>query len=195
MRAIHCGSARILFSSRLIVGTGKYASYEADGPGPGHLGHRVHHRGRPPRAADRRGGARICSISSTPAATRSCRTRPAALRPTTPSAWPGWAAKSSRNSNNPGADWVKLEVLGDKRTLLPDPMATLQATETTGGRRLSGAGLHQRRSGGGQAAEGGRGHQRHARRQPDRLRPGRAESQRHPHLPGIPQGRRSRTIR
>jgi thiazole synthase len=31
--------------------------------------------------------------------------------------------------NNPGADWVKLEVLADPRTLLPDPVATLQATE------------------------------------------------------------------
>lgn len=31
--------------------------------------------------------------------------------------------------DNPGADWVKLEVLGDKKTLLPDPIATLQATE------------------------------------------------------------------
>lgn len=30
---------------------------------------------------------------------------------------------------NPGADWVKLEVLGDTRTLLPDPVATLVATE------------------------------------------------------------------
>lgn len=30
---------------------------------------------------------------------------------------------------NPGHDWVKLEVLGDSRTLLPDPLATLQATE------------------------------------------------------------------
>lgn len=30
---------------------------------------------------------------------------------------------------NPGANWVKLEVLGDSRTLLPDPLATLQATE------------------------------------------------------------------
>ena len=29
---------------------------------------------------------------------------------------------------NPGADWVKLEVLGDKRTLLPDPVATVEAT-------------------------------------------------------------------
>lgn len=30
---------------------------------------------------------------------------------------------------NPGRDWVKLEVLGDKKTLLPDPIATLKATE------------------------------------------------------------------
>ena len=30
---------------------------------------------------------------------------------------------------NPGADWVKLEVLGDSQTLLPDPMATLEATQ------------------------------------------------------------------
>jgi thiazole synthase len=30
---------------------------------------------------------------------------------------------------NPGADWVKLEVLGDAKTLLPDPIATLEATE------------------------------------------------------------------
>jgi thiazole synthase len=30
---------------------------------------------------------------------------------------------------NPGADWVKLEVLADKKTLLPDPVATIQATE------------------------------------------------------------------
>jgi thiazole synthase len=30
---------------------------------------------------------------------------------------------------NPGADWVKLEVLADPRTLLPDPVATLEATE------------------------------------------------------------------
>lgn len=30
--------------------------------------------------------------------------------------------------NNPGANWVKLEVLGDKKTLLPDPVGTLEAT-------------------------------------------------------------------
>lgn len=31
--------------------------------------------------------------------------------------------------NNPGAAWVKLEVLGDRKTLLPDPVGTLEATE------------------------------------------------------------------
>jgi thiazole synthase len=31
---------------------------------------------------------------------------------------------------NPGAGWVKLEVLGDKKTLLPDPVGTLEATRT-----------------------------------------------------------------
>jgi thiazole synthase len=33
------------------------------------------------------------------------------------------------NLGNPGAEWVKLECLGDPKTLLPDPLATLQATE------------------------------------------------------------------
>jgi thiazole synthase len=32
------------------------------------------------------------------------------------------------NLGNPGAQWVKLECLGDPKTLLPDPIATLQAT-------------------------------------------------------------------
>ncbi|MCA9239169.1 MAG: thiazole synthase [Planctomycetales bacterium] len=34
-----------------------------------------------------------------------------------------------RDLDNPGADWVKLECLADKRTLLPDPVETLKATE------------------------------------------------------------------
>jgi thiazole synthase len=33
------------------------------------------------------------------------------------------------NLGNPGADWVKLECLSDKKTLLPDPIDTLRATE------------------------------------------------------------------
>lgn len=43
------------------------------------------------------------------------------------------SAKLSREllegMENPGARWVKLEVLSDKKTLLPDPFGTLQATE------------------------------------------------------------------
>ena len=31
---------------------------------------------------------------------------------------------------NPGQDWVKLEVLGDRKTLLPDPVGTLEACKT-----------------------------------------------------------------
>ncbi len=31
--------------------------------------------------------------------------------------------------DNPGKDWVKLEVLADKKTLLPDPVGTLEATK------------------------------------------------------------------
>lgn len=42
-----------------------------------------------------------------------------------------------RGLGNPGADWVKLEVLGDTKTLLPDPMATLEATQ-----RLVADGFH-----------------------------------------------------
>ena len=33
------------------------------------------------------------------------------------------------NLGNPGAAWVKLEVLGDSKTLLPDPVETLAATK------------------------------------------------------------------
>ena len=32
--------------------------------------------------------------------------------------------------DNPGSSWVKLEVLGDKKTLLPDPAGTVEATRT-----------------------------------------------------------------
>ncbi len=35
-----------------------------------------------------------------------------------------------RHSDYKGADWVKLEVLGDAKTLLPEPIGTLEATRT-----------------------------------------------------------------
>ncbi|MDZ4852043.1 MAG: thiazole synthase [Pirellulaceae bacterium] len=34
-----------------------------------------------------------------------------------------------KSLENPGANWVKLEVLGDSKTLLPDPLATLEACQ------------------------------------------------------------------
>jgi len=34
-----------------------------------------------------------------------------------------------RGLGNPGANWLKLEVLGDNKTLLPDVLGTMQATE------------------------------------------------------------------
>ena len=47
---------------------------------------------------------------------------------TTPWAAPSWPSLLA-NLGNPGADWVKLECLGDTKTLLPDPVGTLKATE------------------------------------------------------------------
>src|SRR3984885_10360257 len=44
---------------------------------------------------------------------------------------------------NRGAGWVKLEVLGDKKTLLPDPIGTIEAT-----RELAKEGLPVLASGG-----------------------------------------------
>ncbi len=35
-----------------------------------------------------------------------------------------------RALENPGSNWVKLEVLGDSKTLLPDPVATIEACKT-----------------------------------------------------------------
>ena len=42
-------------------------------------------------------------------------------------------------------DWIKLEVIGDDRTLYPDAVELLDAAETAGRRRLHRAPLHQRR--------------------------------------------------
>ena len=98
---------------------------------------------------------------------------------------PAWPASCLTNLGNPGADWVKLECLGDKKTLLPDPVATLQATEQLvkeGFQVLvytSDDPIMARR------LEGGRGDQRHAGRQPDRQRPGRPQSEQHPHHPRV----------
>ena len=69
-----------------------------------------------------------------------------------------------------GTSWVKLEVIADERTLLPDPVELLDAAELLVARRVHRAALHQRRPGAGPAAGTGRLRGRHAARRADRLR-------------------------
>jgi thiazole synthase len=115
-------------ASRLIVGTGKYASYEQMGEALARSGTDcitvAVRRERLLNAA----GQNILDFIDTNRYTllpntAGCFTAEDAVR----------VARLGREIllglENPGADWVKLEVLGDTKTLLPDPIATLAATE------------------------------------------------------------------
>ena len=117
-----------IFSSRLVVGTGKYASYECmaealDVSGAECITVAV----RRERLIDAQGKNLLDFIDAKRYTilpnTAGCFNAEDAIR----------VARLGREilsqMGNPGADWVKLEVLGDTRTLLPDPVATLQATE------------------------------------------------------------------
>ena len=132
MTATHCESPLVLgshtFESRLIVGTGKYATYELmrdclDASGAEVVTVAV----RRERLIDAQGRNILDFLDLTRYTilpnTAGCFTAEDAIR----------LARLGREMlqglENPGADWVKLEVLGDKRTLLPDPVATLKATE------------------------------------------------------------------
>jgi thiazole synthase len=119
---------RHLLRSRLIVGTGKYASYELmakslEASGTDCITVAV----RRERLIDSRGQNLLDHIDTHRYVllpnTAGCFTADDAVR----------VARLGREIllglENPGADWVKLEVLGDTKTLLPDPIATLQATE------------------------------------------------------------------
>jgi len=116
------------FESRMIVGTGKYSSYELmsealDLSGAECITVAV----RRERLIDKAGKNILDFIDTSRYTilpnTAGCFTAEDAVR----------VARLGREiltqMNNPGANWVKLEVLGDTKTLLPDPIATLQATE------------------------------------------------------------------
>ena len=116
------------FLSRLIVGTGKYADYEQmkealDLSGTECITVAV----RRERLIDTEGRNLLDFIDTDRYTilpnTAGCFTADDAVR----------VARLGREilsqMDNPGADWVKLEVLADKKTLLPDPLGTLQATE------------------------------------------------------------------
>ncbi len=116
------------FSSRLIVGTGKYATYELmqqalDISGTECITVAV----RRERLIDAEGKNLLDFID----------TKRYTILPNTAGCFSAEDAvrvarlgrEILRQMGNPGADWVKLEVLGDTKTLLPDPVATLEATE------------------------------------------------------------------
>src|ERR1041384_304390 len=114
--------------SRLVVGTGKYSSYELMGEALERSGTEcITVAVRRERLIDAFGNNLLDFIDTTRYTllpnTAGCFTADDAVR----------VAKLGREIllglENPGADWVKLEVLADKRTLLPDTLGTLQATE------------------------------------------------------------------
>jgi thiazole synthase len=116
------------FTSRLIVGTGKYADYEIMGEALARSGTEcITVAVRRERLIDAAGNNLLDFIDTSRYTllpnTAGCFTADDAIR----------VARLGReillSLENPGADWVKLEVLADKRTLLPDPIATLEATE------------------------------------------------------------------
>jgi thiazole synthase len=116
------------FNSRLIVGTGKYADYEVMGETLARSGTEcITVAVRRERLIDAAGNNLLDFIDTSRYTllpnTAGCFTADDAIR----------VARLGREIllglENPGADWVKLEVLADKRTLLPDPIATLEATE------------------------------------------------------------------
>ena len=116
------------FSSRLIVGTGKYATFEQMRDCLAVSGAEVITVAvRRERLVDKAGRNILDFIDldryTILPNTAGCFTAEDAVR----------VARLGREIlsglENPGADWVKLEVLGDTRTLLPDPVATLAATE------------------------------------------------------------------
>jgi thiazole synthase len=124
--ALQLGSHR--FNSRLIVGTGKYADYEIMGEALARSGTEcITVAVRRERLIDAAGNNLLDYIDTSRYTllpnTAGCFTAEDAIR----------VARLGREIllglENPGADWVKLEVLADQRTLLPDPIATLAATE------------------------------------------------------------------
>jgi thiazole synthase len=119
---------KFTFHSRLITGTGKYASYELMRDCLEASGCEVTTVAvRRERLIDKQGKSildflNLKKLTILPN-TAGCFSAEDAIRHAR------IARELLANLGNPGADWVKLECLGDPRTLLPDPVATLQATE------------------------------------------------------------------
>ena len=114
--------------NRLIVGTGKYADYDIMRDALDASGcHVVTVAVRRERLVDKQGRSLLDFLDlkryTILPNTAGCFTAEDAVR----------VALLGRDllekQGNRGAGWVKLEVLGDKKTLLPDPIGTLEATK------------------------------------------------------------------
>jgi thiazole synthase len=123
---LQIGSHRL--AGRLIVGTGKYETFEImrralDAAGADCVTVAV----RRERLYDGAGQNILDAIDASQRVllpnTAGCYTAADAIR------CARLGREILRGLENPGADWVKLEVLGDSRSLLPDPLETLAATE------------------------------------------------------------------
>ena len=165
------------FRSRLIVGTGKYPSHTGDGRGAPRVG-RGHGDGRgPAREPDRPQRGVAARPHRSVEDLHPAEHRRAATRPTTRFARRGWRARSGLSN------WVKLEVIGDERTLFPDNVALLEATRVLVREGFvvlpytndDPVDLPQAR---GSGRRGG-----HAARRADRLGPRHPESEQHPDHP------------
>jgi thiazole synthase len=114
--------------NRLFVGTGKYASYEL-------MQHSLEASGcqvvtvavRRERLVDKQGRSLLDFLDLDKYVilpnTAGCFSSEDAVRVSL------LGRDLLEKQGNKGAGWVKLEVLGDKKTLLPDPVGTLEATE------------------------------------------------------------------
>jgi hypothetical protein len=164
--------------NRLFVGTGKYATTSVMQPGAGRQRLPGGDRGRAPRAAGRQGGRSLLDFLdldryvilpntagcfSAEDAVRVVAARPRSAGKTEKPRSRLGQAGSARRQENPA----------------PRPDRHARSHPRTGEGRLHRSLLHQRRSDRGPAAEGSRRRQRHARRQPDRLGAGRAQSAQH----------------
>jgi len=117
------------FRSRLFTGTGKYASYELMRDCLAASGCEVTTVAvRRERLVDARGRSLLDHLDLNRYVilpnTAGCFSAEDAVRHAR------LARELLSNLGNRGAEWVKLECLADKKTLLPDPVGTLQATET-----------------------------------------------------------------
>jgi thiazole synthase len=122
----HLQLGDITLSSRLVVGTGKYPDYETMQMALNESGcSAVTVAVRRERLVDDQGRSILdfidCDKYTILPNTAGCFTADDAVR----------VARLGRDLleqlNNAGSQWVKLEVLGDTTTLLPDPVGTLQA--------------------------------------------------------------------